>query len=91
MNALASATEYEIAAKELFRLMKEIRAAGLQLMGIYHSHPNGDNAPSRRDIEQAFYPETPYFVLSPLLKAPQPIRAFFIRDGQVQELNVESI
>lgn len=41
-NALASATAYEIAPKELFRVMKEIRAANLQMLGIYHSHPHGE-------------------------------------------------
>ena len=50
------ATEYEIAPKELFHLTREIRAAGLQLLGIYHSHPNGKNEPSPRDIAQAVLP-----------------------------------
>ncbi|HEV2299483.1 MAG TPA: M67 family metallopeptidase [Candidatus Acidoferrales bacterium] len=90
-NALASITAYEIAPDELFRLMKEIRAAGLQLLGIYHSHPKGDNAPSSRDIERAYYPEAAYFIISSLPEAPKPVRAFSIRDRQVEELNIESI
>ncbi len=60
------ATNYEIAPQELFRLMREIRAAKLELLGIYHSHPNGKNEPSARDIELAYYPDTAYFILSPL-------------------------
>jgi len=44
------ASNYEIAPDQLFQLMREMRAAGLALMGIYHSHPNGDNVPSPRDI-----------------------------------------
>jgi proteasome lid subunit RPN8/RPN11 len=59
------ASEYEIAPEELFRLMREIRAAGLELLGIYHAHPSGDNAPSARDIERAFYPDAAYFIVSP--------------------------
>ena len=46
--------------------MREIRAAKLELLGIYHSHPNGKNEPSARDIELAYYPDTAYFILSPL-------------------------
>lgn len=88
-NALASATAYEIAPKELFRVMKEIRAANLQMLGIYHSHPHGENRPSRSDIERAFYPETPYVILSPLPDAPQPVRAFSIREGEIAELEIE--
>ena len=89
VNALASATAYEIAPQELFRAMKAMRAANLQLLGIYHSHPRGENRPSRTDIERAFYPETPYFVLSPLPDAPRPVRAFVIRDGRVTEVRIE--
>lgn len=84
------ATAYEIAPQELFRAMKEIRAANLQLLGIYHSHPRGENRPSRSDVECAFYPDTPYFIVSPLPDASQPVRAFLIRDGRVAELNIES-
>lgn len=82
------ATEYEVAPKELFRLTREIRAAGLQLLGIYHSHPNGKNEPSPRDIEQAYYPDVAYFIISPLADAPKALRAFSISDGRVLELEI---
>lgn len=83
------ATAYEIAPQELFQFMREIRARNLELLGICHSHPRGENRPSQRDIEQAFYPDTPYIILSPQHDAPQPVRAFLIRNGQVTELKVE--
>lgn len=87
-NAAADASKnYEIAAEELFRLMREMRAAGLDLMGIYHSHPSGNNEPSPHDIERAYYPDAAYFVISPQSNLG-PVRAFFIRDGLVDELQV---
>jgi proteasome lid subunit RPN8/RPN11 len=82
---------YEIGPQELFRLMREIRAAKLELLGIYHSHPNGKNEPSARDIELAYYPGTAYFVLSPLPGALRPVRAFSIRDGRATELRIQII
>jgi proteasome lid subunit RPN8/RPN11 len=90
------AKNYEIAPPELFRLMREIRAAGLDLLGIYHSHPNGKNEPSSRDIELAYYPGTAYFILSPLphepdAAAPRPVRAFSIRDGRATELQIQIV
>jgi proteasome lid subunit RPN8/RPN11 len=84
------ATAYEIAPQELFSLVREIRAAGLELMGIYHSHPNGKNEPSPRDIELAHYPGTAYVIISPLAGAPQPVRAFSIHHGRATELHVET-
>ena len=89
-NALASATAFEIAPQELFSLFRRMRAAYLELLGIYHSHPRGDNAPSPRDIAGAYYPDAAYFILSPQTDSPNPIRAFRIRDGQVSELVVQS-
>ncbi|MGH9702908.1 MAG: M67 family metallopeptidase [Candidatus Acidiferrales bacterium] len=89
VNALSSQSKYEIAPEELFRLMREIRAAGLELMGIYHSHPNGENRPSERDIERAYYPDAAYFIVSPRPDAPNPIRAFSINEGRVNELAIK--
>jgi proteasome lid subunit RPN8/RPN11 len=84
-----AAKAYEIAPEELFRLMREIRTAGLELLGIYHSHPAGENQPSGRDIERAFYPAAAQFIVSPRADAPKPVRAFWIRDGHVTELEIQ--
>ena len=87
-NAAAdSGKNYEIAPEELFRLMREIRAAGLALMGIYHSHPNENNEPSPRDIARAYYPEAAYFILTAQPR-PAAMRAFAIRGGFADELQI---
>ena len=83
------ATAYEIGPKELFRIMREIRAGGLEVIGIYHSHPNGDNQPSPRDVEQAYYPDAAYFIVSPRADVPEPTRAYSIRDGRWTQLEIK--
>ena len=83
------AVSYDIAPEELFRLMRAMRAAGLEMLGIYHSHPNGQNEPSASDIERAYYPDAAYFIISPREDEARPVRAFSIRDGRVAELAVE--
>ena len=90
-NALASATAFEIAPIELFEMFQRMRSLGLEHMGIYHSHPAGDNAPSRRDIGRAYYPGVAYFIISPLAGAPNPVRAFSIRDERAVELKIEVV
>jgi len=82
---------YEIAPKELFCMMREIRKAGLEILGVYHSHPNGDNRPSARDVERAYYPDAAYFILSAHANALHPIRAFSIRDGHWMELRIQIV
>jgi proteasome lid subunit RPN8/RPN11 len=88
-NALASPTAYEIAPAELLALFRRLRAEKLDLVGIYHSHPTGDNSPSANDRERAYYPETAYVIVSPRAEAQVPVRAFLIRDDEVTELQVE--
>jgi [CysO sulfur-carrier protein]-S-L-cysteine hydrolase len=90
-NALASPTRYEVAPQDLFELFRRMREDGLEHLGIYHSHPVTENVPSPRDIELAGYPNEAYFIISPLRAAPRPVRAFSIRDGQVEELEIEIV
>ena len=77
-NALASATAYEIAPAELFALFRRMRAERLDHLGIYHSHPQGDNAPSprERDRRRPAIPKSPTSSSSPRMDAPRPVRAF---------------
>jgi proteasome lid subunit RPN8/RPN11 len=82
------ATSYGIAPKEIFERMREMRAEGIEMLGIYHSHPNGRNEPSPRDIDQAYYSEAAYFIVSPHGDAEKPVRAFSIRGGRVTELEI---
>ncbi|HUK53523.1 MAG TPA: M67 family metallopeptidase [Candidatus Binatia bacterium] len=88
VNALASPTAFEIAPRELFELFQRMRAEGWEHLGIYHSHPEGENAPSRRDIEQAYYQDAVYFIVAPAPAHPRPVRAFRIREGTVTELEM---
>ncbi len=85
------ATSYEIAPKEIFERMREMRAEGIEMLGIYHSHPNGENKPSPRDIAQAYYSEAAYFIISPQADAGKPVRAFSIQEGRARELEIALI
>ena len=87
-NALADATTYEIAPRELFALFRTLREKGLTHLGQYHSHLSSDNSPSASDIEQAGYPDQPYFIISLRADAAKPVRAFLIQDGSVRELEI---
>lgn len=90
-NELASPVAYEVPSQELFALFRRLRAENLQLVGLYHSHPTGDNAPSVRDRERAYYPEAAYVIVSPRPDSAHPVRAFLLQGGMVQELPVEVV
>jgi proteasome lid subunit RPN8/RPN11 len=90
-NALQSPKAYEIAPQELFDLFRRIRSEGLEHLGIYHSHPNGENDPSPLDIERSFYPDTAYLIISMRPAVSRPIRAFRIVEGQPRELSLQIV
>jgi len=83
-------TKYEIAPRDLFHIVRELRAANLELLAIYHSHPSSGNSPSPTDIATAYYPDTAHIIVSPRAGTSNPIRAFQIREGEVTELRIES-
>ncbi len=65
--------------------MIDIEDAGLELLAIYHSHPNGPEIPSHVDVEQAYYPESIYLICS-LANPDQPVlRGFRIGEDRFQE------
>jgi proteasome lid subunit RPN8/RPN11 len=82
---------YEIAPKEIVRLMRELRERRLEFLGIYHSHPNWmeANEPSPKDILLAYYSEAIYFIVTPRPYATVPVRAFSIRNGHAIELEIQ--
>jgi proteasome lid subunit RPN8/RPN11 len=90
-NTLQSPKAYEIAPQELFDLFRRIRSEGLEHLGIYHSHPKGENDPSPLDIERSFYPDTAYLIISMRPAVSRPIRAFRIVEGQARELSLQIV
>ena len=45
--------------------LRAARAAGLEVIGAYHSHPNGSLRPSETDRREASYPEFIYLIVAP--------------------------
>jgi desampylase len=50
-NLAEEADRFEIDPMEQFSLMRTARARGHEIVGCYHSHPNGRAGPSPRDAE----------------------------------------
>lgn len=76
---------YFMDPKEQFKVMKEIRNSGIEMLAIYHSHTGSEAYPSARDIELAFYPEAVYVIVSLQDINSPKLRAFKIREGKIQE------
>ena len=75
---------YRIESRDQIRIMNAIDDAGLDLIGIYHSHTSSPAFPSRTDAEQAFWPDAVYVIVS-LANAEADVRGYRIRDMEVAE------
>ncbi len=54
---------YEIDPKDYMRAEDKAREFGLEIVGVYHSHPDHPDRPSRFDEERAF-PDMSYIIVS---------------------------
>jgi proteasome lid subunit RPN8/RPN11 len=90
-NRLESSVRFEIEPVELFQFFKNLRKSGKAHLGIYHSHPSSDPHPSPTDIEESFYPDCSYFIVS--LKNPRSpeVRAFQLDRPGIKELVVTEL
>ncbi len=91
VNEDPSPTFYRIDSKEQFRVMKEMRQAGLELAGIYHSHTSSQAYPSATDVALAYYPEAVYLILTLMDRKNPGVRGFTIIEGKITEVRVSII
>lgn len=86
-NELNSPTAFRMAPQEQLQAFLELEEAGLDLLAIFHSHPDGPQVPSATDLAQFAYPD----VLS-VICVPEGgdwiVRGFEIHADQVTEVTL---
>lgn len=85
-NLLHSPVAYEMEPLQQVTAMLDLEADGLELLGIFHSHPGGPAPPSSTDIAQAYYPDAVQVIVSLAGSRPE-VGVFRIADGRVDELS----
>lgn len=63
-NERSSPSEFFVPPLELFEFFHSLREQGREFLGIYHSHPEGGYAPSRRDEKEFHYRDRSYWIVS---------------------------
>ena len=87
-NADQSNDHFTMEPEEQFKVIKDIRAVELEMLAVYHSHPESPARPSAEDIRMAFTPNTIYVILS-LQQAEPVVKSFLIEDNSVTEVPVK--
>jgi proteasome lid subunit RPN8/RPN11 len=86
-NELHSPVRFRMAPLEQLRVFQEIERLGLDLVGIFHSHPTGPDHPSATDLADFFYPGVPVVIISPGAAGGWQVKGFLIEDSHVMALD----
>ena len=83
-NLDASPTRFLIDPQDHFAALREARASGLRVVGVYHSHPSTPSLPSPRDVAEASYADYLYAIVS--LRAERAdVRVYRLEGGEFRE------
>lgn len=84
-----SADHFMMDPEDQFKVVKDIRHMGLQMLAIYHSHPYTPARPSAEDIRLALTPGVVYVIISFVNDSKPNIRGFIIEDRNVSEVPIK--
>ena len=90
-NTDASNEHFMMDPKEQFAVVKDLRAKGLAMLAIYHSHPEAPAKPSEEDIKLALTPDVSFLIISLADAAAPDIKSFKISAGSVQNETIKNI
>lgn len=90
-NVDASNEHFTLEPREQFAVAKALRAAGLEMLAVYHSHPESPARPSEEDIRLALTPGISHVIISVMDMERPELKSFKINDGVVTTEAVEII
>ena len=88
-NANKSSDHFMMEPGEQFEVVKDIRAAGLDMLAIYHSHPQTPARLSAEDVRLALTPGVTYVIVSLQDSNCPVVKGFYIENSDVTEVPVE--
>jgi proteasome lid subunit RPN8/RPN11 len=86
-NIDAAPDHYSMDPAEQFATIRQIRSDGMQVAGVYHTHPDTPARPSMEDIRLAYDPGLVYFIVS-LMAGVEPILAYKMNQGEVVQVDL---
>ena len=82
--APARANQFEIDPQLRFDLERRVREEALDLVGVYHSHPDGDAAPSQTDIQRAWESSLVWLITAVNNGSAATTRAYLVLESLVR-------
>ncbi len=88
-NAEQRSDHFMMEPKQQFAVVKDIRSASLEMLAIYHSHPQTPARPSAEDIRLALTPGVIYVIVSLQGTNGPAVKGFQIENGKITEVPVK--
>lgn len=86
-NAAEDATRFfRLDERDLVRVVFDAKRRGLELIGFYHSHPEGAPMPSPTDIAHSYYPDAIHVIAG--LRSDPPLAAWRLRYGEAERVTL---
>ena len=86
-NTKRSRTRFQVEPADHFAAMRRARAAGIEIVGAYHSHPSGPSGPSETDRARLTDPSMFHLIIS-LAHETRTVKAFRITEGNFSPLEL---
>ncbi|MBI4652293.1 M67 family metallopeptidase [Candidatus Desantisbacteria bacterium] len=84
-------TGYLMDSDVQFKILKILEQSSIEVIAFYHSHPNSECYPSKKDIDLISYPDSLYVIIS-LAEIESPeVKAFKIQKDKVREEEIKII
>ena len=80
---------FSLDPREQFTAVKDMRAEGLEMLAVYHSHPSTPARMSEEDLRLAVMPGLIYVIVSLANPAQPDLRSFKVVDGRPVEEEVQ--
>jgi len=85
-NVLESNCEYLMDTAEQLAAAKDMRSNGLDMVGCFHSHPEGPPHPSASDVKTSVFDNISYVIISmendvPVLKSYKIVNGLYMEEG----------
>ncbi len=88
-NILRSSTNFTIDPREHLSAIRDAEAAGMEIIGVFHSHPHTAGYPSVTDVSLAPDPTWLYVLVGMEDFESPSVRGFRISDGEITEERLE--
>ena len=90
-NTDQSNNHFMMIPEEQFKVVKDIRAVGLEMLAIYHSHPETPARPSEEDIRLALTLDVIYVIVSLQKTDKHDVKGFTIENNKAVKVPVEIV